>query len=118
MHKLLIPIQGDYVAPRFDLATEIVIARYDNGAIIGEPQIIIMERPSDEMLCQMAAEENITDVICGGIEEVHYNFLVWKKVAVLDAVIGNWRTAMEKIAAGTLHQGEILRNPDTNPLAL
>jgi hypothetical protein len=113
MQKLLIPIQGDFIAPRFDLATEILIVHFKNGETAGEPKIIILERPSDEALSQMAVEENITDVVCGGIEDVHYRFLVWKKVAVLDAVIGSWQTALDKVLDGTLRQGEILiRNHD------
>ncbi len=112
MRKLLIPIQGDFVAPRFDLATEILIVRFENQKMVGEPKTIIMERPSEENLCQMAVEENITDMVCGGIEELHYNFLVWKKVTVLDAVIGDWRTVLDKTLAGTLSQGEILIHSD------
>lgn len=108
MQKMMVLIQGDFVAPRFDLATEILIVRFEKGDVVGEPKMIIMERSSDEALCQMAVEENITNIICGGIEEVHFNFLVWKKVVVLDAVIGSWRMAMEKGVAGTLRQGEIL----------
>lgn len=108
MGKILIPIQGDFVAPRFDLATEVLVARYENGKCTTEPKTIIMERPSDEGLCQMVVEENVTDVICGGIEELHYNFLVWKKVSVLDGVIADWQTALEQALAGTLKQGAIL----------
>lgn len=110
MRKLLIPIQGDYVAPRFDLATEILIVRFAEGRMLGDPRTIIMERPSDEVLCQMIVEENITDVVCGGIEELHYNFLVWKKLTVLDGVIGAWRTVMDKMLSGELRQGEILQD--------
>jgi len=108
MHKLMVLVQGDFVAPRFDLATEVFIVRFEKGNVIGEPKMIIMERSSDEDICQMAVEENITIIICGGIEEVHYNFLVWKKVAVLDAVIGSWRAAVERVVAGTLQQGDII----------
>jgi predicted Fe-Mo cluster-binding NifX family protein len=118
MRKLLIPIQGDFVAPRFDLATEVIIVRFESGMLIGEQKIIIMERASEETLCQMAVEENITDVICGGIEEVHYNFLVWKKVVTLDAVIGSWRTALDKVVAGTLLQGDILIDKSDETLRL
>lgn len=118
MRKLLIPIQGDYVAPRFDLATEILIVRFENHVLVGEPKTIIMERSTEEGLCQMAVEENITDLVCGGIEELHYNFLVWKKVNVLDGVIGDWQTVIHKSIAGTLAQGEILINRDSEQVAL
>lgn len=118
MRKLLIPIQGDYVAQRFDLATEIIIVRFHDNKIIEKPKTIIMERPSDEELCQMIVEANITDVICGGIEELHYNFLVWKKINVIDAVIGAWQTAMHMAIAGELHQRAILPLPNTEVLSL
>jgi len=118
MKKLMVLIQGDFVAPRFDLATEILIVRFEKRVVIGEPKMIIIERSSDEVLCQMAVEESITDIICGGIEEVHFNFLVWKKVTVLDAVIGCWHTAVEKAVAGTLRQGEILNTKNDNSLTL
>ncbi len=118
MQKLMVLIQGDFVAPRFDLATEVLIVRFEKGKVIGEPKMIIMERSSDEDLCQMAVEENITNIVCGGIEEVHFNFLVWKKVAILDTIIGSWRAAVEKVIAGTLQQGEILISKKDEPLAL
>jgi len=109
MEKLLIPVQGDFVAQRFDLATEIIIAEFDkSGHMEGEPKTIIMERASDDELCQMIVDLSITDVICGGIEEQHYNFLIWKKVTVYDSVIGNWQIAMDKAVSGTLQPGEIL----------
>ena len=108
MQKLMIPIQGDFVAPRFDLATEVLIAQYEDGVLVGPPKTIIMERPSDEGLCQMIVEEHITAMVCGGIEELHYNFLKWKKVNVLDGVIGDWQTALEKTLDGTLQQGAVL----------
>lgn len=104
----MIPIQGNFVAPRFDLATEILIARYEDGALLGEPKTIIMERPSDEGLCQMIVAEHITAIVCDGIEELHYNFLIWKKVHVLDGIIGDWQTALKKKLDGTLQQGAVL----------
>ena len=114
MRKLLVPIQGDYVAPRFDLATEIMILRYEKGMKEADQRTIIMERPSDEALCQMVVEENVTDLVCGGVAEVHYNFLVWKKVNVIDAVIGSWKRAVEKLLSNDLKRGEILTDGDEN----
>ncbi|MDX9896381.1 NifB/NifX family molybdenum-iron cluster-binding protein [Desulfofustis limnaeus] len=118
MRKLLIPLQGDFIAPRFDLATEILIVRFEDGEILGEPRTIIMERPSDEGLCQMIVEENITDLVCGGIEELHYNFLAWKKVAIHDAVIGSWQDAVKKVLSGNLESGTILPSSVNSVLTL
>ncbi len=118
MRKLLVPIQGDFVAPRFDLATEILIARFEHGDMVGEPRNIIMERPSDEGLCQMIVEENVTDVVCGGIEELHYNFLIWKKLNVIDGVIGDWKSALKSAVTGKLQQGDIIINQHDEHLSL
>jgi predicted Fe-Mo cluster-binding NifX family protein len=118
MKKLMVIIQGDFIAPRFDLATEVLIVRFENNRAVGEAKMIIRERPSDESLCQMAVEEHITNIICGGIEEVHFNFLVWKKITVLDAVVGGWEKAVEKCVAGTLQQGEILISKNNERLTL
>ena len=111
MGKLLIPVQGDYVAPRFDLATEVVIARHSDGELGGKIKTILMEKPSDEELCQMIIEEHITEVVCGGIEELHYNFLTWKKVVVVDGVVADWQTALNKSIKNELKPAEILVTP-------
>lgn len=115
---MLIPIQGDFVAPRFDLATEIVVVSFENGKVVGEPKTIIMERPSDEGLCQMIVEEDITDVVCGGIEELHHNFLTWKKVTIVDGIIAPWQTALYKRIDGSLKQGDVLPDSEATEMKL
>lgn len=102
MRKILIPIQGDFVAPRFDLATELILAFEKNGSLLEAPHNILMEKASDEELCQRIISETITDLICGGIEETHYNFLLWKKIAIFDGVIADWQTALDKAVNKTL----------------
>jgi len=114
MRKLMLPLQGDFVAQRFDLATEIIIVRFEHGQTVGETRTIIMERPSEEELCQMVVESNITDVVCGGIEELHYNFLVWKKVKIIDGVIGNWRAALQLAIKDQLQPRTILKLDDSH----
>ena len=108
MSKLLIPIQGDFVAPRFDLATEIIIATFDESGLTEEYKRIIMEKASDEELCHMVVDLHITHVVCGAIEEMYYNFLVWKKAVVIAEVIGRWQDAMERTVNGSLQSREIL----------
>lgn len=106
--KILITTQRDFVAQRFDLAAEVVIATVENGKPIGKPRAIIMDRPSPEDLCNMIMEENIAIVICGGIEDRHYQFLTWKKIQVIDYVIGDYESALQKVIAGELHPGDLL----------
>jgi predicted Fe-Mo cluster-binding NifX family protein len=106
--KILITIHLNSVAQRFDLASEVLIADHDGQKIIGRPRTIIMSRPSAEELCNLIIKEDIKTVICGGIEELHYKFLTWKKVDVLDSVIGDYSTALDLAADGTLTSGTIL----------
>lgn len=106
--KILITTQRDFVAQRFDLATEVVIATVENDRLLGKPRAIIMDRPSAEDLCNMIMEENVALVICGGIEDRHYQFLTWKKIGVIDFVIGDYEAALKKAIAGELHPGDLL----------
>jgi len=106
--KILITAQGDFVAPRFDLTAEVVIATVDRGALVGKPRTIIMDRPSPEDLSNMIMEEDISMVICGGIEDRHYQFLTWKKIRVIDFVIGDYQSVLDRALAGELHSGDML----------
>jgi predicted Fe-Mo cluster-binding NifX family protein len=106
--KILITVQGDFVAQRFDLAAEVVIATVIDGGLAGKTRAIIMDRPSPEDLCNMIMEENIKLVVCGGIEERYFQFLTWKKIRVIDYVIGDHQTALKKAIAGDLKAGDLL----------
>jgi len=104
--KILITTQRDFVAQRFDLTAEVVIANVENDRLVGKPRAIIMDRPSAEDLCNM--EENIRHRVCGGIEDRHYQFLTWKKIQVIDFVIDDYETALQQAIAGKLHPGDLL----------
>jgi predicted Fe-Mo cluster-binding NifX family protein len=106
--KILITTQRDFVAQRFDLATEVIIATVADGDLVDKPRAIIMNRPSPENLCKMIMEEKITVVICGGIEEKYYQFLTWKRIQVIDSIIGDHESALQKALAGELHSGDLL----------
>jgi predicted Fe-Mo cluster-binding NifX family protein len=106
--KILMTAQGDFIAQRFDLTAEVVIAIVENGELVGKPRTIIMDRPSAEDLCNMIMEENVAMVICGGVEDRHYQFLTWKKIQVVDYVIGDYESVLHKAMAGDLHPGDLL----------
>lgn len=106
--KILITAQGDFVAQRFDLTAEVVLAIVENGELAGKPRTIIMDRPSPEDLSNMIMEEDISVVICGGIEDRHYQFLTWKKIRVIDYIIGDHDSVLKKYLAGSLQPGDVL----------
>lgn len=105
---LLIPIFGDDVAPRFDLAGEVFMAAADKDGRILEERIIVAPRASAEGLCHLILKEEIGTVICGGIEDEYYQYLKWKRIHLLDAVIGPWKAALAAWIDGTLSPGAIL----------
>lgn len=106
--KILITIRGNDVAPRFDLTTEVVIALCENKQILGSPRNILMSRPSAEDLCALIIKEDINMIICGGIEESPLQYLVWKKIQVIDSVIGPYTEALKAASAGFLQPATIL----------
>lgn len=104
----LITVFENEVAPRFDLATEIVIASADDGG--GDRQIkqLVLAHASAEELCQLIVKQDIAVVICGGIEEEYAAYLKWKHVDVIDSVMGPWERALERWATGALQPACVL----------
>jgi len=106
--KILITIQANDVSPRFDQTSEIFIIEAKEEQIVGNPRIILLPGNSGEDICGLATKENISLVICGGIEETHYQYLKWKKIKVVDRVIGPYEQALNFAITHNLKPGVIL----------
>lgn len=102
---------GEEVAPRFDLSTEIMILSLTSQGDGYEEKMLLLHHPSAEDLCHLVLTEGVKTVICGGIEEEYYHYLTWKKIKVIDSIIGFWKVALETFRSETLTSGTILRNP-------
>ncbi|WP_208022664.1 NifB/NifX family molybdenum-iron cluster-binding protein [Desulfonema ishimotonii] len=111
MKKILIPLYGNDVAPRFDLATEVLIITTDDAGEGREEKIVVMPQASAEQLCHLVLTEGIGVVICGGIEEEYYQYLTWKRVGVFDSVVGPWERVFERFCKNELRTGSILYGP-------
>jgi hypothetical protein len=72
---------------------------------------VLLPGPSADALCSLVLEEGITDVACGGIEDAHYQYLRWKKVRVLDRVIGSWEGVLRLFLRDELRPGAVVREP-------
>jgi predicted Fe-Mo cluster-binding NifX family protein len=108
MNKVLICLHGAHVTPRFDLTTEVLIAVVGDHGEVQDERTLVLPQASAEKLCHMILTEDVQTVICGGIEEEYYQYLVWKRVNVIDSVIGICEEVLERFRAGTLQPGQIL----------
>ncbi len=106
--KVLITVQDDFIAPRFDLCPEVIIAAYYDQQLLEEPHSIIISRVTAESICNLATKEHVQTVICCGIEEQHYQYLKWKKIRVIDSVIGSVTDTLEALLDNKLLPGTIL----------
>ena len=106
--KLLITIWRDQVAPRFDLTSEVLVATLDSAGEVLQSKTVVLPTVSAEDLCHLILTEEISTVICGGIEEEYFQYLTWKKVKVVDSVIAPYDWALEFARAGKLEAGAIL----------
>lgn len=107
--RLLLTVQDTDIAPRFDLATEVLIVDCDSGAQVGKSRNILLPGPSSDELCGLIIKEGVGLVVCGGIEDTHFQYLAWKKITVIDKVIGPATAAMGLAMAGQLQAGQIIR---------
>lgn len=106
--KIMITVRGSFVSPRFDLTSEVLIATYYDQQLMDEPRSLLLADVSAEILCDLALKENVAMLICGGIEEEHYEFLTWKKVKVIDSVVGPYSKILQMAVNNELEAGTIL----------
>ena len=111
MAKILIPLSGKEIAPRFDLSTEAWVGWVDEAGDIARERVLVLAHPSAEDMCQLILNEKIEVVICNGIEAQYYDYLQWKKVQVIDGVMATAEQALAAFARQALPPGSVLLRP-------
>lgn len=106
--RILIPLYENDVAPRFDLATEVLIAADNQRFDSKEHKIVVLPRASADQLCHLGITERVQVIICGGIEDTYYRYLIWKGIEVIDSVIGPYRSVLKHFLDGKLKPGDII----------
>ena len=106
--KILIPLHENHVAPRFDLATEVLIVIDPGKAGSAQKRMVVLPGASADQLCHLIITENIQTVICSGIEDDYYQYLTWKRIEVIDSVVGSSNSALKRYFEGKLKAGDIL----------
>lgn len=108
MARVIIPLHGMEVAPRFDLASEVWIGvQGPDGRFLHE-RTVVMPQASADHLCQLILSEGADVVVCGGVEQEYYDYLVWKKVTVYDDVMATLDAVKEALEEGRLRTGSVL----------
>lgn len=107
-NRIFIPLFQEEVAPRFDLATEVLHAESDDDGAIVKEKLLILPGPSAERLCHMVMTEHIDTIICGGIDQEVYDYLLWKRISVIDDVIGPGSLVLQRHLAGRLNAGDVV----------
>jgi predicted Fe-Mo cluster-binding NifX family protein len=106
--RVLITVTRDEVAPRFDLTTEVLLLSIaENGEVVSRKSCL-MGHASGDGLCDLALSRDVGTIVCGGIEEEYYHYLRWKRIDVIDAVMGPVDRVIDRLAAGRLKAGDIL----------
>jgi predicted Fe-Mo cluster-binding NifX family protein len=108
IQKILVPLYKNDVAPRFDLAAEVVIVTIDPDTGSRNERSVVLPRASADQLCHLIIAEDVRVVICGGIEDTYYQYLTWKKVTMIDSVIGASEAVLKRFEAGNLAPGDIV----------
>lgn len=109
MEKILIPLFDNDLAPRFDLAAEILVVSITREtSAMGKiaEKVMVLETPSAETMCRLAVTEAVQTVICAGIEKEFFEFLEWKGIRVLDNICGPVDAILEAYLGGSLAQGQ------------
>ncbi|NDV19625.1 dinitrogenase iron-molybdenum cofactor biosynthesis protein [Pseudodesulfovibrio sp. JC047] len=109
MEKILIPLIGNELAPRFDMALEVLIVSVTRetsamGKI--DEKIVILDAPSSETMYRMVMSESVKTILCAGIEKEIYDFLRRKRLRVIDNVCGPVDPVLEAYLMGTLTEGQ------------
>ncbi|AGW12453.1 NifB/NifX family molybdenum-iron cluster-binding protein [Megalodesulfovibrio gigas] len=112
--RMLIPLAGRDVAPRFDAALAVLLVDVPEVADASAPggecvtETIVLPRASADELCEFILAHGVAVVVVNGIPEDHYHYLRWKRVDVIDDIMGPADEAVRRYVAGTLQAGAML----------
>lgn len=109
MEKILIPLLDNDLAPRFDLASDILVVSVTREtSAMGKinEKIVVLGSPSGEAMYRLIMSENIMTIICAGIEKEIYDFLRRKGITIIDNICGPADAILEAYLMGKLSPGQ------------
>ncbi|NLY40903.1 MAG: dinitrogenase iron-molybdenum cofactor biosynthesis protein [Desulfovibrionales bacterium] len=106
--RILITVAKDEIAPRFDLTTEVLLITLSaTEGIISRKSFLLAHASGDE-LCDLALSRDMGVIVCGAIEDEYYHYLRWKRIEVIDSVMGPLERVLDRLSTGQLASGDIL----------
>jgi len=106
--NILVTLYRNEVAPRFDLASEVLLVAVDADNRELRRQELVLAHSSADDLCDLILDREVAVVITGAVEEEHYHYLRWKRLEVIDGVAGLAEDALARHLRGELESGNIL----------
>lgn len=106
--RILVTLYRNEVAPRFDLASEVLLVTLDADGREAKRQELVLAHSSADDLCDLILDREVAVVITGGMEEEHYHYLRWKRLEVIDGIAGLAEDALSRYLEGSLESGAIL----------
>lgn len=106
--KIAIPIDGYYIAPTFDFASQLLIVSYKNGTIVDKYRDDIAERLPPLRAAKLK-ELNINTLLCGAISNP-LAAMVWHQgINIISGLSGNVEAVLkESLSGGNLMSGYTL----------
>ena len=102
--KIAIPLFGNRISPRFDFSPELWIITLENGEVIHQEKLPMRNLNLPQRLEQLTSNE-VSQVICGGIDGFCLNHLGNKGIHVLHNVVGEAEVAFNLFMKGRLRPG-------------
>ena len=102
--KLAIPLFGTRVSPRFDCTLQFLLLQIDNGTVL-EKRRIEAGGPGREGRIQQLLSQDVTAVVCGGIDVDSLEQLQAAGVRVTSWITGEAEDALQSFLNGTLKPG-------------
>lgn len=113
--RALIVLCRNEVSPRFDMTAEALIVPLPEFPVEGirleDCKHLVLAHASGEELCDVITRSSIAVVVCGGIEEDYFHYLRWKRIEVLNDVMGSVEAVLDKLARLSLQPGDCLFAP-------
>ncbi len=109
MEKILIPLYDNDMAPRFDLASDVLVVSVTREtSAMGKinEKVMVLDAPSGEAMYRLVMSENIMTIICAGIEKEMIEFLTGKGIDVIDNICGPADAILEAYLMGKLASGQ------------